>query len=41
MDRVLHHPPDSMLTVLAVGICITLIAIAVLRLVSTTRGNKI
>jgi hypothetical protein len=36
-----HHAPNDMLTVLAVGIGLAAIAIAVLRLVGTRRGDKI
>jgi ABC-type bacteriocin/lantibiotic exporter with double-glycine peptidase domain len=40
IDRILHHAPNDMLTVIAVGIGLAAIAIAVLRLVGTTRGDK-
>jgi hypothetical protein len=36
-----HHAPNDMLTVLVVGISIAAIAIGVLELVSTRRGNPI
>jgi len=37
----LRDAPQDMLTVVAVGIGLAAIAIAVLRLVSTTRGDKV
>jgi hypothetical protein len=40
LNHFLHHAPNDMLTVLVAGISIALIAIAVLRLLSTTRGGK-
>jgi len=40
IDHILHHAPNDMLTVLAVGIGLAAIAIAVLKLVRT-RGDKI
>jgi ABC-type bacteriocin/lantibiotic exporter with double-glycine peptidase domain len=40
LDHILHHAPNDMLTVVAVGIGLAVIAVAVLRLVSTTRGDK-
>jgi hypothetical protein len=39
-NHVLHHAPNDMLTVLAAGIGLAVIAIAVLRLIGTTRGDK-
>ena len=39
-DHFSHHAPNDMLTVFVVGIGLAAIAIAVLRLVSTTRGDK-
>ena len=40
IDHILHHAPNDMLTVIAVGLGLAAIAIGVLRLVSTTRGDK-
>lgn len=37
----LHHAPQDMLTVIAVGIGLAAISVAVLRLVGTKRGDKI
>jgi len=39
-DHFSHHAPNDMLTVIAVGVGLAALAIAVLRLVSTTRGDK-
>jgi hypothetical protein len=40
LNHFLHHAPNDMLTVLVAGIGIAAIAIAVLGLLSTTRGGR-
>jgi hypothetical protein len=40
LTHFLHHAPNDMLTVLVASIGIAAIAIGVLRLVSTRRGDK-
>jgi len=40
LNHFLHHAPNDMLTVLVAGIGIAAIAIGVLRLVGTRRGDK-
>jgi len=40
IDHILRDAPQDMLTVIAVGLGLAAIAIAVLRLVSTTRYDK-
>ena len=41
IEHILHHVPNDMLTLLAVGIGLAAIAIAALKLIRMTGGDKI